>query len=684
MTDGRISRLACTATVITRTGDEGRLAALTEGLLRTALPAALPEALEHALAGDPTVYVARSLHCEISAGPAVTGAALARAVAAQLASAVRDPDRDSTGLVRFPSTADYLAAFLAALVCGDAWQRWYFRPLRRLAQLTPPAAFLALDAEGNDMARVLLALHRAGELRRVAAAVGEQALAESWPSSRLARSRQAEWLSLVRLALDLARVLGWDTVPGQDPQTVAAGLARSADADLDWADPVALARALARAVRLVASPGPAPGEVSPGELPPWLDWTDAGALAASLSVRPGPALPAGASPRPAPVAGRPPRTVAAEAVLARLVSSGAVVLDRENPVMTSVTLWAALLERMPELAEAAWFRDAVTRYVGRELTGHGGIARSSPSPAHAPAGPAEPSAVADLRCAGVYLLLRTLDAIRMPRLCQRSDIPVGELLTRLVRRWAGPYVTADDVAAALRPIAGDDCGRRGSPTAAGWQRLQAEVARAVLAQHPGGTGAMRLRAIPFGDAAMALVLGDADDLMWPGGRVRGPAGSAGELLDWWHEVTGDPAAPVDSMPGDADDPGRPILLAALAAVAHGHDGDPETDLALDLIALIVVRHWARWLRGFAAASVPYLLETFVRRPGRLVAAGDDRLEITLDRQAHDVVLDMSGSLAAFDLTWAWRPVPAGPDAALARADSLATGRIRRIEFSAGS
>ena len=682
MTDGRILRLACTATVITRTGDEGRLATLTEGLLRTGLPAALPEALEHAFAGDPTVYVARSLHCEVSAGPAVTGAALARAVAAQLASAVRDPDRDSTGLVRFPSTADYLAAFLAALVRGDRWQHWYFRPLRRFAQLTPSAAFGALGAEGHDMARVLLALHRAGELSRVAAAAGEQALAQSWLSPRPARSRQAEWLSLVRLALDLARVLGWDTVPSRDPQTVAAGLARRADADLDWTDPVALAHAVARAVRLIAAPGLAHGEVSPGELPPWLDWADARTLTASLSVRPGPALPPGAPPRPTPVAGRPPRTVAAETVLARLISSGAVVLDRKNPVTASVTLWAALIERMPELAEAAWVRDAVTRYVGRELTGHGGTARSGPSAAHAPAGPALPSAVADLQCAGIYLLLRTLDAIRMPRLCQQSDIPAGELLTGLVRRWAGPHMTADDVAAAVRPIAGDDGGRRGSPAAAAWQRLQAAVARAALAQHPSGTDGMRLRAIPFGDA-MAVVLGDADDLMWPGGRVRGSAGAAGGLLDWWHDVTGDPAARVDSVPGDADDPGRPVLLAALAAVAHAHDGDPETDLALDLIALIVLRHWARWLRGFAAASVPYLLETFVRRPGRLVAARDGKLEITLDRQAHDVVLDVSGSLAAFDLSWAWRPVPAGPDAAPALADSLATGRVRRVEFSTG-
>ena len=69
MMDGRITRLVCTATVVAGAGDDARSSASTESLLRTGLPAALPEALEHALGDDPTVYIARSLHCEASAGP---------------------------------------------------------------------------------------------------------------------------------------------------------------------------------------------------------------------------------------------------------------------------------------------------------------------------------------------------------------------------------------------------------------------------------------------------------------------------------------------------------------------------------------------------------------------------------------------------------------------------------------
>ena len=865
MMDGRITRLVCTATVVTHAGDESRREALAQGLLRTALPAALPGALEHALGDDPTVYVARSLHCEVSAGPAATAATLARSIAAQLARALRAPDRDSTGLARFPSTADYLAAFLAALARGDAWQRWYFHPLRRLAHLEPPAVFRALDAEGHEMGHVLLALHRSGELGRVVSAVGEEALARCWPSSRHTRPRQAEWLSLVRIALDLARVLGWDVMERQDPQVVAAELADRADGDLDWSDPVALAQALARAVRLVARPAAAAGEVAAGQLPGWLDWADSDTLVAALPARPQPTLPPGAPAGPPGAPAGPPRTLAVEAALARIISSGTVVLDRRHPVTGSVTLWAALIERMPELAEAPWARDAVSRFADHQLASadsdtlvaglparpqralppgapagpprtlavEAALARIISSgtvvldrrhpvtgsvtlwaaliermpelaeapwardavsrfadhqlasadsdtlvaglparpqralPPGAPAGPprtlaveaalariissgtvvldrrhpvtgsvtlwaaliermpelaeapwardavsrfadhqlasadrtaraghtaagaaipvglAQPPATADVQCAGVYLLLRTLDAIRMPRLCQRTGVPAGLLLPMLARRWAGPDASSDDVAAALLPILGDRAARRTSLTAGALPRLQAEVARAVLAQHPSGGGVLRLRAVPFGATAMAMILGDADDLMWPGGQLQGPGGASGALPEWWQEVTGEPAAQVEHVPGDADDPGRAVLLAGLAAMAHAHSGDPEIDLPLDLIALTVLRHWARWLRGFSAASVPYLLATFIRRPGRLIAADNGTLQVRLKRLPHDVVLDVSGCLAPFDLRWPWLP-QAGPDVTAASAAGPAAGQARRIDFTMGT
>ena len=589
--DGRIARLACTATVA---AGDGPSVTHADGVLRTELPAALSAALERALADDPTVYVARSLRCEVQAGSGATGEALAGSIAALVVSAVRDPDREGAGLVRFASTADYLAAFLAALVRGDAWRRWYFEPLRRFARPRAAAVLLALDDEGHDLASVLLALHRSGELGRVVSAVGEEALAGVWPSPRRARPRQTEWLSLVRLALDLAHVLGWDTPDRQDLHAVAAALADGADADLDWADPVELAHALARAVRLIAARPARADDPSADQLPAWLDWADADALVQDLSVRPRPALPPDA-PAGAPVTmARPPRTRAVEAILTRLVASGAASLDDRYPVTGSVVLWAALVEQMPEVAGATWARDAVRRFLAQRLA----------APVQAASGGIEVQAryprVVAAPCAGVYLLLRTLDALRMPALCRRGGVPPGWLLQTLARRWAGPEVGPDEVAEAMRPVAGQTDPGPGSLPAGTWPALQAEVTRIAVAQ------------------------------------------------GW-------------------DDPGLSFPPASLAAMAHAHIGDPEIDLPLDLIALTALCHWARWLRGFGSAPVPYLLATFVRRPGRLIPVGEGTLRVTLNRLPHDVVLDVSGGLAPFELQWPW-------------ADHAAS-RVRRIEFA---
>ena len=587
--DGRIARLACTATVVA--GDEPS-AMRADGVLRTELPAALSAALDRALADDPTVYVARSLHCEVQAGSAATAEILAGYIAAQVLGAVRDPDRDGPDLVRFASTTDYLAAFLAALARGDAWHRWYFDPLHRLARPQPAAVLLALDAEGHDLVPVLLALRRSGELDRVLAAVGEEALARVWPSAQCTRARQAEWLSLARLALDLARAIGWDTPDHQDLQAVAAGLADRAGAELDWTDPVGLAHALAAAVRLIsARPAQAAGP-SADQLPAWLDWADADTLVQGLSAspRPGPSAPPGV---PVTVA-RPPRALSVDAILARLVASGAVVLDDRNPATGSVLLWAALAEQMPEVAEAAWARTAVSQFVAQWLAA---AAQAAPGGTEAKAGH---PAVARIPCAGVYLLLRTLDALHMPGLCRQAGVPPGWFLLALARRWAGPEVTPDEVAGALRPVAGETGPGPGSLPPGTWPALQAEVTRMAVAQG------------------------------WP-------------------------------------DPGLPVPPASLAAIAHAHDGNPEIDLPLDLIALTVLEHWARWLRGFGAASVPYLLTAFVRRPGRLIAVRDGTLRVGLNRLPHDVVLDMSGCLAPFEPRWPW-------------ADQAAV-QVRRIEFT---
>lgn len=502
MTDGRIARLTCTARVIARPDDQGRTAALAGTLLRTALPAALPGAIEDAFAGDPTVYVARSLRCALGAGPASTADDLARAVAAELAQALRAPEPDRADIARFPSTADYLAAFLAAAARGEAGQYWYFGPLRHLVPLSPAAALEALAEEGHDLTAIMLALHRAGPLPRLMAAVGEQALARAWAPAGSARSGPPESRAIGTLALDLARALGWRLNRG-----LGEGPAAPAAQDLDWSDPVALAAALAQATWRCASPDPAAGPVTAGQLPPWVDWADTPALLAGLSAPPWPAAAAGATVGPVPPprpAVRSPRTVAVEALLAELVAARPTVIDPSRPVTSAVTLWVAVTDRMPGLAEAAWVRDLVTRYVDRELASAGpaphGLRAVGDRDHPAPPG----SVTVHSACAGVYLLFRSLDAIRMPRLCDQSGIPPADLLYRLARHWSGPGVPPDETAAALRPVVGDPGAQPRLPPQA-WQRLMSQAVAAADAQCPENRGAP-----PPADGPPALTHADDD------------------------------------------------------------------------------------------------------------------------------------------------------------------------------
>jgi hypothetical protein len=273
-----------------------------------------------------------------------------------------------------------------------------------------------------------------------------------------------------------------------------------------------------------------------------------------------------------------------------------------------------------------------------------------------------------------------MDAMRLPALCRAAGVPAGLLLQLLARRWAGPAVEPDEVAEALRPFVDDPVSTSAPLTAHGLQALAAEVVSTLVAQHRIATDVVRVRDVPFGDGARALIVGGTDDLMWPAGQVR-RTGASGALLQWWREATCEPTARLERLSAGTDDPGRTLLLASLAAVQHAHTGDSGVDLPLDLIALTVVREWARWLRGFSGASAPYLLTAFLRRPGRLIGPGAGVLGVHLDHLPHDVILDISGCLAAFEPVWQWTPQPGG---SAARAPGLAAGGLRRIEFTVGA
>jgi hypothetical protein len=87
--------------------------------------------------------------------------------------------------------------------------------------------------------------------------------------------------------------------------------------------------------------------------------------------------------------------------------------------------------------------------------------------------------------------------------------------------------------------------------------------------------------------------------------------------------------------------GRRALLAALSALNEGRLGVPAADLSLVLLAITVVRAWARWLPRFSQSSVAHLLENFIRRTGTLYMDAS-RIVVELEPAPLDVLIEMAG------------------------------------------
>ncbi len=313
-------------------------------------------------------------------------------------------------------------------------------------------------------------------------------------------------------------------------------------------------------------------------------------------------------------------------------------------------------------------------------------------------GDGEPAAAASVGvetgCAGVFLLLRAVLDARLPLLVAGTGDPsgLGTLLVALGLRWAGAAGAIDGqvdaglclLAGLEGPLALDELRQRWSATPpVDVARFQAALFRILAGQRLVRGTALRLHALPVGSEHMALVAGTESGDLWPLGRIVETAAEGVETLrawlDVWQQATGrlpdlitcdatlaavaeaPPLAGLDVVivPEMGPDAAEPIpepalvadhrkdqeaLSAAWVALEANPLGIPEVDLAVGVTAVALLRVWARWLRQFAASSVPYLLEHFVRRPGR-VHVDADRIRVEMAPRPLDVVLDMAGYTA---------------------------------------
>jgi hypothetical protein len=279
-------------------------------------------------------------------------------------------------------------------------------------------------------------------------------------------------------------------------------------------------------------------------------------------------------------------------------------------------------------------------------------------------------------CAGVFLLLRAMLEARLAGAVRQLAVPepgsaVPAVMLSLALRWAGPAGTdGDRLDPALGLLAGMDPSSALDRLRAFWSgieppahaRLQAELVRTAVGLRLLDGASLGVHRLDLGDGGVTLVASDGTPGVWPlARRLPSAAAAAATLEDWldtWEAASGTRPEPVvadddltgvlgTAAPGERHRRSLDELGRAMASLEAGRLGIPEADLTVACWSVVLLRLWARWLRGFAGSSAGYLLDHFIRRPGRVVTEGTD-LTVVLEPGPFDVVLELAGYGSTLD------------------------------------
>ncbi len=307
--------------------------------------------------------------------------------------------------------------------------------------------------------------------------------------------------------------------------------------------------------------------------------------------------------------------------------------------------------------------------------------------------------VVDTPAAGVFLLLRSMLDLRLYSLAPHAP---AALWAAIGMRAGGVDAGPDgeiDAGLALPAGLGVPCSvtvlRSALMEPWDWPALQAALLARLVGQRVIAADRLHIHRVDVGAGTTAIVAGDAAAQVWPLGEIVRPGAPLEPVLsrwvDAWQSATGmlpvvrfadpsftaalpadyaggtrvvgagesgpilegRPAARVHPSGGDEGDadPGAPAsaafdsgaraLAEAWRAMARGCVGDPDVDLTIGLVVVALARAWARWLPRFSASSPVFVLDTFLRRPGRIHVT-DAVLFVEMDGRPLDLVPRMAG------------------------------------------
>lgn len=606
--------------------------------VQAGLADALSRRVKAMMGEDLAVIVIRELHTSVALGS--TDARLDGQVVEQVSRSAADavaellarevsPDK----VMRFADQTEFVGSFIAELIEGTAWARWYFGAFERHRHADTVAALRAvLEDCGAGAARVfgwlsqrgqldaVLALMSPHEARRLCgstadAAVphedGMQALIEaarrllgaidpglvepSWFDARVARFLATapipvDWTGTRGPSARVAELMRWiagdaSRVDALREPAAAASLRGLLAGPLDWLDARWLASELIGNGDANGTPAPRRHNVRRHLLTPRQDRL-LERIASALRER-RVRLPSSRQADADEIVVRLIAAAALEATDADALPDRSIVAVIEHAVRAAVALRTAPAEASraaideasrsidaqsaaPRIEEAAAASMAALRYAGPaalQLLRH---------VAEALQPPALPGV--STNAAGIFLLARAIDDVRLPALGLRFGIETGPLLGALATEWISDAVDPDEALAL-------------------W------TGRDIEAIDRDGIGTLDVDALHKLNDALT-------DLLIDRGGLRAEA------------------AGTESPAPDADKP---------------------TDAAAQLArtARLLVRGWARWLPGVSDASASFLLDRCVRRAGSL-RIEKDRVLVRLEPAPLDVVLKMAGYLARID------------------------------------
>lgn len=592
----------------------------------------------------------------------------------------------------FPDMGAYIAHFIDVLLLGRAWYVWYFYPFAHLRSLDAPTAACDLLLEQRDvLPQILTALAELGTLdvllRRLSPAQTRELWLRGLAAAQLGATDAARVL-FVQLAALLDALDLWAASKPDMESRYDTFLAQSESLMLDWRD----RRSLSIMVQAMFLFLRAQGDLRrlsrsgitglDGRLAAALrsfTYLDTDYLKAAILA----GLSREADDTPWQVAlPIPARQRLLIADLIALLRETPTLLDAPSEAAALLRLYAALVAR-----SARWTDDPLaSAFLERLLRVRSLIQRGVISPAalqhlfkgaihdalrlvdDAPAlyfiaglgSQAEPvmallgaeptasTAQPDgllTRCAGIFLLLRPMLDIRLHSLASQYPFLPGAasdrwsaLLLQLGLRCAGEAaVESGETDPGLVIFAGMDTASALTEVQAGWADVSvpdlmafwSALVNILSGQHLISEEAPHVCHIPiYGDpgAGEAQIGEDASSGVLVMGQVTG----AGETV-----------AVEENARFAAG------IRETFRALSAGDTGQPQVDVTLRLMAAALLKTWARWLRQFQSSSIPYLLDNFIRREGRITVSDDD-IVIEMEARPLDVVLELAGYFGDLD------------------------------------